>query len=969
MSAIPLVTKQVPGPPGPLAATVPIPASLGNLAPGSPYPDMTWAAVSCPPWAADTTYVAGSSWPSVVTPGNGYYYTCTVAGVSGASAPAWPTSAGTVQDGGVTWAFGGALVDDETTWQLSQKSTASPGAGVVAASAAAGGGNWLLRGVSGTITGTAPITVTGVAAPVVAISPATDSAAGSMSAADKAKIDGLALSVANPAALTALAPTVAYPTGTTLAYVQSTKSTWQLDTGSTLTPDGVTVVAASAAAGGGNWILLQGGQYGSFSSPVDSSTLARSSIVDFSWQQLGWYVPIACDDEAFGGYLDGCLVNAYANAPTNARLGQIVCVPPGTGGLTLTRTMRTAASLGNPAATVVLAIYDVTGTTPLASKVCALTAVETAYSVTYAAASPGTEYQVQVVINATSVGSSAQAQYEDLGGSVTSTGASGILAQAFGRLHVTPAAMLDNLEPPNRADTRGNVYSALSRLVVDTTAPEMLVEFWSPIWSAPNQSNAYMTVLVNGRETVVIAPASSAVQFAHVQIGAGRKRVEIVTGGTAPPESALNGTFPRAIYVPAGSELTLSSTDPGRRLVVDGDSISIGNGSTNNSLRGWVRRIRRSIPNAAAPGYSGRQLVDDYTTTASAATRAKFLARYRPDDVILDLGTNDWGNAACTSTNFGTYTGQALDALHAAMPAARIWALTPIQRVGETTPNSNGEKLSAFRTQMASAVSSRTAFAGLIPGPDILTQAYLADGLHPNDLGHDITQRYVAGALGFGAPQISAWVDPIAGSLVDLWEAASGIALDGSSNVQTWTGLQGTALAQATGSARPGYTLYGQNGLPAVLFTGSQFLQIAQALFPNRPWTIAIVCMTTTVTGTTITFSMGNANGVYLAYASGQRNIGYPGSAVLVDSTSVAANTYETWIVTNDGTTTTLYIDGVAQTLTNSTSQPTAPTALTQIGDFNGTFFFQGQLQFAGIWSAVVSVATLSAALEARFGT
>ena len=57
-------------------------------------------------WAANTVYAAGA----YQTPGNGYYYECTVGGISGASQPAWGTAVnGTTTDGTVVWKCAGGV--------------------------------------------------------------------------------------------------------------------------------------------------------------------------------------------------------------------------------------------------------------------------------------------------------------------------------------------------------------------------------------------------------------------------------------------------------------------------------------------------------------------------------------------------------------------------------------------------------------------------------------------------------------------------------------------------------------------------------------------------------------------------------------------------------------------------------------------------------------------------------------------
>jgi hypothetical protein len=56
------------------------------------------------PWQPSHAYTVGTAMQPTV--GNGFTYVCTAPGTSGTTEPTWPTSAGTVGDGGVTWAFG-----------------------------------------------------------------------------------------------------------------------------------------------------------------------------------------------------------------------------------------------------------------------------------------------------------------------------------------------------------------------------------------------------------------------------------------------------------------------------------------------------------------------------------------------------------------------------------------------------------------------------------------------------------------------------------------------------------------------------------------------------------------------------------------------------------------------------------------------------------------------------------------------
>jgi hypothetical protein len=69
---------------------------------------MVTRSYSPPSWIANHAYALNAVVQS--NPTNGFTYVCTTAGTSGATPPAWPTSAGTVTDGTVTWTYGTTIV-------------------------------------------------------------------------------------------------------------------------------------------------------------------------------------------------------------------------------------------------------------------------------------------------------------------------------------------------------------------------------------------------------------------------------------------------------------------------------------------------------------------------------------------------------------------------------------------------------------------------------------------------------------------------------------------------------------------------------------------------------------------------------------------------------------------------------------------------------------------------------------------
>jgi hypothetical protein len=125
--------------------------------------------------------------------------------------------------------------------------------GVEDLSGTGGGGG----GVTG-VTGTAPIVSSGGTAPAISITPATDTAAGSMSAADKLKLDGLAAGVT---AVGATAPiTSTGGTTPTIAIVPATDSVaGSMSAADKTKLDGITGGAAVASVGATAPITSTGG--------------------------------------------------------------------------------------------------------------------------------------------------------------------------------------------------------------------------------------------------------------------------------------------------------------------------------------------------------------------------------------------------------------------------------------------------------------------------------------------------------------------------------------------------------------------------------------------------------------------------------------------------------------------------------------------------------------------------------------
>lgn len=157
-----------------------------------------------------------------------------------------------------------------------------------AARAAIGAGTSSTTGAVTDVTGTAPITSTGGAAPAIGITAATTVAAGSMSAADKAKLDGVASGATNYTHPANHPPSIIIQDASNRFVTDTEKATWnakgdvtlagtQSLTNKTLTTPLVTGLRETRTAMGANAIDLATGNF--FSNTISGATTFTVSNV------------------------------------------------------------------------------------------------------------------------------------------------------------------------------------------------------------------------------------------------------------------------------------------------------------------------------------------------------------------------------------------------------------------------------------------------------------------------------------------------------------------------------------------------------------------------------------------------------------------------------------------------------------------------------------------------------------------
>lgn len=182
---------------------------------------------------------------------------------------------------------------------------------------------------------------------------------------------------------------------------------------------------------------------------------------------------------------------------------------------------------------------------------------------------------------------------------------------------------------------------------------------------------------------------------------------------------------------------TLTLPTPAKKLYIVGDSIATGYGATTPVTDGWqvLMRIYYGSSNSVITDSWGyRALHDDCSNANDQAYLVSRVAANAPNDIWINLGTNDYGLNAWSASSFGTAYGSFLDALHTALPSANIYAQTPLVRSTETA-NTFSNTLGDYRTAISNLATGRT-WLHVVDGSAILTTSDLSDGTHPSTSGY-----------------------------------------------------------------------------------------------------------------------------------------------------------------------------------------------------------------------------------------
>ena len=287
----------------------------------------------------------------------------------------------------------------------------------------------------------------------------------------------------------------------------------------------------------------------------------------------------------------------------------------------------------------------------------------------------------------------------------------------------------DNVSAPRQ--------STFSRLVFTTNAASIVVNGSSNIVTS-YPAFAHLGIRVDGVNQSALVFSADSTQSFPVTLGSAgvTKTVEITTGVQSFNDVTVNGSFIEGITYPNTATFSIQTPTVGSRVLVYGDSISVGGNATNPEYEGYAPLLRNTYNRRVMlEGWGRRSFYDDANTSGLRAAFVNRIVGYAPATVWMAIGTNDYGLNRWDATNFGTAYATTIDNLHTALPSARIICQTPIVRNDISGTNGLGSTLADYRSQITTICNARS-WTTLVDGTTILTTSDLVDGVHPSTVGH-----------------------------------------------------------------------------------------------------------------------------------------------------------------------------------------------------------------------------------------
>lgn len=297
----------------------------------------------------------------------------------------------------------------------------------------------------------------------------------------------------------------------------------------------------------------------------------------------------------------------------------------------------------------------------------------------------------------------------------------------------------------------GRLQSAFSDLNLTTEATTLTLEGGTTLAST-HESMSTITVYVDDvfNQTIAFATAQNRqVVTKQITLPSGAKKVTFRTGANQllTDGYGVAGTFINKVSAAEGLSL-LAPVKKAKRVVVLGDSITVGTGTTRPETKAAINLMRADARlvdyEISSYGWGRAKVSELMGTSASRTTVINNLVNYfagATSKVLwIELSTNDYGVSPFTSlANLGTYYGAFLDEVKTAIPTIQVFAQTAFVRSNELNASGNTISLQQYRNTLINTVYSngRDAYTKVIDGASIIEKSDLvADGIHVSDAGN-----------------------------------------------------------------------------------------------------------------------------------------------------------------------------------------------------------------------------------------
>ncbi len=300
--------------------------------------------------------------------------------------------------------------------------------------------------------------------------------------------------------------------------------------------------------------------------------------------------------------------------------------------------------------------------------------------------------------------------------------------------------------------------SAFAVTKVNTDASSLSVNFYSPLAGGNSQFVPDATISVYNENWVfvdsIVPSVTGALQTKTVALnGSGVRDFYLVeSGNTIYGFSEFSGTYIQSIDAVDGFLGIRTIPKSSNRIILVGDSIAIGDGSTLNSRDGWavvLRNLTRALDwSITLDGWGAaytNQIAGNATDQQAMADRAiaEFSGATGRKVILWTLGTNDFVYVVGDPTVVATNAACVWDKAYAQDNGIEVMLITPIWTSYQNTVNSGDWVLQDYRDALTAAAVSRP-FVTAYDGESILIEAdFTADGVHPNNAGHQKLAEYI----------------------------------------------------------------------------------------------------------------------------------------------------------------------------------------------------------------------------------